>query len=298
MYVNITCCVGRFLCGKPQDVEFGESTAESLSDIHDRLLALRTEIFPAVHGDQGLELMTKWAAKALPAASKPSEQKPVAKAAASSAALPMPVLHEVDAVTGRRDGAWNKLAEQGLARQSKVEHPLRRGVYTIEDVCGTAGAETIRLAKFADAVSVEDLWGALEEKQVEADAAAAEAAAADFKGRSRAAAAGAMPKAGARQERRATEVTAAKPSPAAEPAADVPSDNGAAEVATEQDYSFQDEHMIPIDKFLKDWEISSNKVKGFAFDKDLPAERAKAKEKSLKTSLYALVMAALIVSTE
>ena len=51
--------------------------------------------------------------------------------------------------------------------------------------------------------------------------------------------------------------------------------------------------MIPIDKFLKEWEIADNKVKEFAFDKDLPEERAKAKEKSLKNSLYALVMAAL-----
>ena len=51
--------------------------------------------------------------------------------------------------------------------------------------------------------------------------------------------------------------------------------------------------MIPIDKFLKDWEIADNKVKEFAFDKDLPEERAKAKEKQLRNSLYALAMAAL-----
>ena len=39
--------------------------------------------------------------------------------------------------------------------------------------------------------------------------------------------------------------------------------------------------------------MSVKTIKEFAFDKDMPEERNKAKEKSLKNSLYALVMAAL-----
>ena len=106
----------------------------------------------------------------------------------------------------------------------------------------------------------------------------------------------------ARSSRRSTVVSAAAESPAGElveelvatsPVATSPVEEITVEVATEPDYSFQDERMIPIDMFLKEWEIADNKVKEFAFDKDLPEEGAKTKENSLRNSLYAMAMAAL-----
>ena len=236
------------------------------------LFELRREHFPHLAGEQGLEPMADWVPIPKQEASKPSEQKPQAKAAASSAVIPMPLLNEVDEVTGRRGGALIKLAELGLALQSKVNHPMLRGVYTIEEVCGPPGSETIRLKQCTGHVSMEDLWGALAAKQAKADAAAVMVC---------------PPRLGARTK------ALAKPPAPADPAADAPGGDVSVEVATEKDYSFQCEHSIPIDDFVTAWKGCEKAVKEFSFDPDLSEKGHQSKDKALKNSLFALVVSAL-----
>ena len=85
----------------------------------------------------------------------------------------------------------------------------------------------------------------------------------------------------------------AKPPAAAEPAADAPGGDVPVEVATEKDYSFQDEHVIPIDKFVNEWRGCDKAVKEVSFDPDLSEKGRQSKDKALRTSLLALVVSAL-----
>ena len=170
MYVQSLCSTGRFLCGKPQDEEYSTAAAESLSDLHAMIVAARNDNFPDVRGDVGLELMVPWKAVPVEPAAKLSEQKPVAKPTASSVAIPMPMLCEMDESTGRQDGVFLKLADQGLELRSKVVHNFIRGVYSITEVGGLPGAEKVRLKKIAEAISMEDLWGELDAKKAQAEA--------------------------------------------------------------------------------------------------------------------------------
>ena len=42
---RIICCIGRYVCGKPQEDSFGKATAEELNDIHVSLMASLQEQF-------------------------------------------------------------------------------------------------------------------------------------------------------------------------------------------------------------------------------------------------------------
>ena len=86
---------------------------------------------------------------------------------------------------------------------------------------------------------------------------------------------------------------AARPPAAAEPAADAPGGDVSVEVATEKDYSFQDEHVIPIDEFVNEWRGCGKAVKEFSFDPGLSEKGHQSKDKALRTSLLALVVSAL-----
>ena len=96
-----------------------------------------------------------------------------AKAAAKAASLPpgtmMLTLSEINPVTARRDGALDLLHAAGIDIGGNVTHPQQRGVYQIAEVCGSHGAEKIRLALVAKVLSMQELWCTLASSKVTAE---------------------------------------------------------------------------------------------------------------------------------
>ena len=70
--------------------------------------------------------------------------------------------------------------------------------------------------------------------------------------------------------------------------------SAAAQVTAELDYSFQNEHSIPIETFWKDWQGYGKAVREFSFDPDLPEEKLIRSGKTVKNALLGLVVAALL----
>ena len=68
----------------------------------------------------------------------------------------------------------------------------------------------------------------------------------------------------------------------------------AAEITAEPDYSFQKEHLIAIDTFVRDWHLYEKAVREFSIDPNWPGQRLICNAKTLKNALLGLVTAALL----
>ena len=178
IYVQTAIMVGRHLCGKPQDADFGKDKAENLADIAARMRTLVGEAFPSSGNDECLAtiVLPKITLPSIrPKESGPSTAKcpppavPNSKASAGSSAgasagssVPaMPTMSTINK-QGDRVGAIDRLNRSGMEVGVKVSHRNLKGVYEIKAIdVAVGGGATVKLSLLFKCISMDQLWATL-----------------------------------------------------------------------------------------------------------------------------------------
>ena len=167
--------IGRYLCGKSQDENFGKDKADHLRDISQRLHQLVRTEFPAYGNDACLDAVVLPApplslvlpqpqdkpSPAVPSTAVPKAAVPKAGGSAASSTA-MPSLIKIDSCSGRRVGPIDRLLSNKMDIGSKVYHGSSKGVYAIEEVPPSHGHGTsvVKLKLLHKCVNMEQLWTA------------------------------------------------------------------------------------------------------------------------------------------
>ena len=182
IYVSTAVMVGRHLCGKPQDEDFGKAKAENLHEIAARMRTLVGEAFPTLVAAEFLDtvVLPRIVLPKIPSEglrpptvmglgpptsgipqSKGASAGSSAGASAESSAPVMPSMSTMNS-QGERVGAIDRLNRIGMALGGMVSHRTLKGVYKLEglDFASSAGA-TLRLSLVFKCVSMEQLWATL-----------------------------------------------------------------------------------------------------------------------------------------
>jgi len=174
--------VGRYLCKKNQDEDFGKDKATNLGEILTRIHKVVREWFPNA-GDHYECLDSIVAAVAVTllipvavVAPKAKSNHKVAGApatagpdagATAAAAIVMMELSEIDA-GGMRTGGHDKLNANSMKVGSRVHHPKTKGTYEIAKVVEIDGGQAIMLRLCNKCISMEQLWKTLKWPEPEA----------------------------------------------------------------------------------------------------------------------------------
>ena len=129
---------GNYLCGKPQDEDFGKAKAENLHDIAARLRALVGTAFPTLGDDEilGTIVLPRIVSPKIPPTvmgppslvpEKGASAGSSAGASAGSSAPVMPTMSTINS-QGERVGAIDRLNRIGMALGGTVSHRTLKGV--------------------------------------------------------------------------------------------------------------------------------------------------------------------------
>ena len=198
IYVAIAVMVGRHLCGKLQDENFGKTKADNLDDIAARLRTLVRGAFPTLGDDKLLDTIVlprivlpqipaKGVGKATAMArpqmhgkgfgpgSLPLVPKKEASAASSagasagSSAPEMPIMSTINS-QGERVGAIDRLNHSGMAVGGTVTHRTLKGVYKLEGLdLASGGGPTVTLSLLFKCSSMQQLWATLPARRARED---------------------------------------------------------------------------------------------------------------------------------
>ena len=162
--------VGRYLCKKNQDEDFGKDKATNLGEILTRIRKVVPEWFP--NAGDNYECLNSIVVPIIQVAIVAPKAKGNTKvAAAPTTALPgagataaagtvMFELSEVDA-SGNRTGGHGKLNANSMKVGSRVHHPKTKGTYEIAKVVEIDGGQAIMLRLCNRCISMEQLWKTL-----------------------------------------------------------------------------------------------------------------------------------------
>jgi hypothetical protein len=156
---KIICCIGRYVCGKPQEDGFGKATAEELNDIHVYLMAsLQGQFAGSVTPEMTKDITDLGRALPTTTEQKPEKKKkPVTAVAAVVDLGKMPTL---------RKGPKEVLNDLGFQVGCNVNSRGGiRGVYKILEIRKATAKQpsgTVVLTLVAKLVSMEELWEMIE----------------------------------------------------------------------------------------------------------------------------------------
>ena len=312
IYVSTAVMVGRHLCGKPQDEDFGKAKAENLHDIAARLRTLVGEAFPTLGDDEILDtivlpriVLPKIPFKCngpptdmvLPSAShkKGASAGSSAGASAGSSAPVMPTMSTINS-QGERVGAIDRLNRIGMALGGTVSHRTLKGVYKLEGLeLASGGGATLTLSLLFKCASMKQLWATLPGRGDQAQGSGTDESS-EPEGLHHSEALGACPKA-----------SAAKPPPSlAAPATSVidsvperasaGADSGTLTVGSDKQrksvVEFEPTKVVDLEDLLKEWKAESAHVE-YSFNAEWPGSRLTCNEKHLKNLAVVYVFNAL-----
>ena len=165
LYVKTAIMIGRHVCGKPQDEDFGKAKAENLGDILARLRQLVREEFPDF-GDA--DCLASIVVPVTPVPIVPPTQQGLVSSMAPPTAVPkrgvsaasvseMLSMSTINS-DGQRVGAFDRLTANKMQIGSKVIHGITKGVYEIKEAHSAGGVATVGLELLHKCVNMKQLW--------------------------------------------------------------------------------------------------------------------------------------------
>ena len=164
IYSQTSIMVGRYMCSKPQDADFGSDTCDNLGDIAARLRRLVGGKFPSL-GDLDwpgtLVLPRVRVALSAPCPSVAHPKKGAsagpAERASAGAAPEMPTMSLID-TDGARVGVRDRLNKKGMELGCKVVHTSFKGVYELEKTTEENAQVNVSLKLVHKCITMEQLW--------------------------------------------------------------------------------------------------------------------------------------------
>ena len=301
---------GNYLCGKPQDEDFGKAKAENLHDIDARVRTLVGEAFPTLGDDEilGTIVLPKIVLPKIPIVGLgpptvlgppslvPKKGASAGSSAGASAGPSAPVMPTMSTINsqGDRVGAIDRLHRIGMAVGGTVRHRTLKGVYKIEGLdFSSGGGTTLALSLLFKCVSMEQLWATLPARGDQSQGSGTDNESAPEE---------------AAQVCHFTKAGAAKPPPSlAAPAtsvvdtvpgrasagADIETPTAGSDEQCKSVVEFEPTKVVDLEDLLSDWKAEKSEHVEYSFNAEWPGSRLTCNEKHLKNLAVAYVFTAL-----